>query len=323
MAHLHGYEIAGEPRSPLLSAGAGARGRLRLESADAGLLSRRGRLTVLREDRAGASFAVARHPSGFIVWGRRGGAFDAEPETGRIRCERGGASAEAWGHQLGTVVVPLLLAERGAPALHAAALRTDAGAVVLTGPSGRGKSTTAMLGAAAGHAPLADDAVVFHRGDRGPEIEAGGAGLWTTPRAGAVLDSPAGIATVPEPAAAKDDRGARRIHGAELAQPSGPTPVAAIVVLAERGARLEVDVLSPAAALQRLAAAMLHVGDLAAMQRSFRALAAVLERVPCFEATLPEGLAEARPAVSDLLARVTAPPAAQGRGSTPATAERK
>lgn len=248
---------------------------------------------VLHRDAAGPTFSIARRGSRFVVWGRGQGAAEADPGAGRIRVCRS-QDPEAWGHQLGTVTVPLLLAERGAAALHAAAFLGPAGAVVLAGGSGSGKSTTATLAAEQGMAPLADDAVVFAGGsDARPLLYAGGSGLWTTPRALAAAQR-ADRPGLP------DGRRSRRIHCPAIDQPRGAVSVAAIVVLGEREAELDVRSLPPAAALPKLVPALLHVGDRPALERSFAALAAVLERTPAWLVAMPAGLDAARDGVGEL-----------------------
>lgn len=64
-------------------------------------------------------------------------------------------------HLLLDQVLPRLLAHQGALVLHAAAVDTRGGAVLLVGRSGSGKSTLAAALAGTGLAVLADDAVVL------------------------------------------------------------------------------------------------------------------------------------------------------------------
>ena len=64
-------------------------------------------------------------------------------------------------HRLACLVMPLLLAERGDLALHAAVLARDGRAVAFCGASMRGKSTLAAKLAARGFALLGDDSAVL------------------------------------------------------------------------------------------------------------------------------------------------------------------
>ncbi len=298
MAHLHGYEIKGEPQPPLLSPGPGPRGSIIIEPCgEDSILAGRGDLTLLLEDDRGVAFAMARCGDRFVVWGRNRGSFEGDPRGLRVRTSPG-ADEAAWSHQLATVVIPLMLAERGAPALHASGVATDSGAVIFSGASGRGKSTTTVLATAHGLAPLADDAVVLAGGDGGPrEVYAAGRALWATPRAAAAA---AGTPDRSLPDARRD----RRIHRTSAPQRRGPVPVAALVALEPREEELSVSSLAPAEALQKLVPALLHVGDRAALQQSFSALAAALEVVPAWSVAMPEGLEAAREAVPALLETV-------------------
>lgn len=297
MTQLHGYTIAGEPLPELLAPGPGPLGTIEIEAADeAELLAPAAELTMLRDDARGAAFAIARRGHEVVVWGRGRGSFAVD--AGRLRVSTAAPeNGDSWAHQLATVVVPLALAERGAAAVHASGLVGPEGAILLAGASGRGKSTTALLAAGLGLAPIADDAVVFHGvGEVG--VFAAGAGLWATPRAAAAA---AGGGADGAP----DGRAARRIHRPAPGPPAGEVPVAALVALDERGPTLRAEPLSPARALQRLAPSLLHVGDRAALERAFTALAAVVERVPAWSVSMPDSLERTREQLPGLIERLT------------------
>jgi hypothetical protein len=300
MAHLHGYELVGEPLPGILAPGEGPLGVISIEpAAEPDLLSGWGELTVIREDGRGAFFAIARRERSFVVWGRARGTFEIEPRSMTLRTDPGPREG-AWAHQLATVAVPLALAERGSAAVHASGIVAPAGAILFAGPSGRGKSTTSFLASGLGFAPLADDAVVFVPAPAGGvRVFAGGAGFWATPRAAAVARGSGGEKLA-------DDRGSRRIERPAAEPPTGAVPVAAIAVLAERGATRSVEPLAPAEALQRLAPSLLHVGDRPALERAFSAMAAVVERVPAWTVSMPDRLDRARrelPGLIEQLAR--------------------
>ena len=83
--------------------------------------------------------------------------LDASAGTIDAPCET--VSGPEWEHRLLAYALPYLLGDRGDLILHGAAIDTPNGAVVLLGPSGRGKSTLALAAVAAGHRVLGDDAV--------------------------------------------------------------------------------------------------------------------------------------------------------------------
>ena len=96
-------------------------------------------------------------------------------------------------HRLACLVMPLLLAERGDLALHAAVLARDGRAVAFCGASMRGKSTLAAELAARGYALLGDDSAVLSLdGDDGHARLARAVGLAAAParRAGAARPRP-------------------------------------------------------------------------------------------------------------------------------------
>jgi hypothetical protein len=125
---------------------------------------------------SGSSFVIAREPDGSLVIScSLAGGFRLDPAGMRIEADANAEDAEVWEHRLGTVAVPLLLAEQGEVALHAAAIGDRGAAVAFAGRSGRGKSTLAHAAQQAGHAVLGDDAVVVERA-------AGGGLVWPGPR---------------------------------------------------------------------------------------------------------------------------------------------
>lgn len=301
MAHLHGYELNGGPLPGILAPGEGPLGRISIGLAEeADLLSPWGELTVIREDAHGVVFAIARRERSFVIWGRARGAFEVEPGSLALRTDPGPAPHEgAWAHQLATVAVPLALAERGSAAIHASGIVGPAGAILFAGPSGRGKSTTSFLASGLGFAPLADDAIVFVRSaEGGIRVFAGGTGFWATPRAAAAARGEKGTEL-------PDDRSSRRIEQAPAEPPPGPVRVAAVVVLAARGDALRADPLAPAEALKQLVPSLLHVGDRAALERAFGALASVVEKVPAWSVAMPDRLDRARRELPGLIERLS------------------
>lgn len=127
-----------------------------------------------------------------------------------------------WEHRLLAYALPYLLGELGMLILHGAVVETAAGAVVILGPSGRGKSTLTMAAVGSGHRVLGDDGVriTFDPADPGRPI------AW------------------PGLSAARSVRhnAAGRVVGKDThelpsqARCAQPLPVAAIVALSERSA---------------------------------------------------------------------------------------
>ena len=72
---------------------------------------------------------------------------------------RKAADSSIIGHLIGNQIVPRILAHKGNLVVHAAALRSGAGAFLLVGPSGSGKSTLAASFYATGLDLLGDDAI--------------------------------------------------------------------------------------------------------------------------------------------------------------------
>jgi hypothetical protein len=74
-------------------------------------------------------------------------------------------------HLLIDELIPALLANSGAGVLHGAAIAFEAGALVILGASGMGKSTLAASFALAGHALFSDDCVVLDPTAHGPVVQ--------------------------------------------------------------------------------------------------------------------------------------------------------
>ncbi|HEY1751704.1 MAG TPA: hypothetical protein VGG29_10590 [Caulobacteraceae bacterium] len=82
-----------------------------------------------------------------------------------------------------------LLHQRGQLAFHASAIEADGRAVMICGPSGRGKSTTAAALAQLGHPLLSDDlCALSFDADGAPRVHADGRQLKLAPDAVAALD---------------------------------------------------------------------------------------------------------------------------------------
>jgi hypothetical protein len=195
-----------------------------------------------------------------------------------VRCN-GGSGGDAWEHRIGTMAVPLLLAERGELAVHAAAIAVRGSAVLFAGSSGRGKSTLALAASEAGNPVLSEDGVTVDPGDELLRIWPGMRGV----RA-ATPEGRKGFVELPAAHEARE-----------------PLPLGAVCLLGERGERLEISSLSPAAAVPAFVPSLIHSGEPAALARAFALLARVLARVPAYRVSLPDDLRRVNASVRSLL----------------------
>jgi hypothetical protein len=278
MGSIHGYEIASGLPLRRLSAAPGIRGRIRLECASRSLLDHFGELTAWMEwdGIEDQSFALARTAGGLLACCSATGTFEIDAAAATITVA-GRRLDEAWEHRVGTTAVPLLLSERGDLALHASAVTVDGRAFLFCGPSGRGKSTLALLASQLGHPVVSEDGVVV-------TVNGGGPTAWPGPRGIQVSDG-------------------LRMLGSGL-EPTGPAPVAAICHLAERGDELSVNRLSPAEALPALAPNLIHAGGPESLRPAFAQLARAVQGTALFRVTMPDRISEAPTAARALLERL-------------------
>jgi hypothetical protein len=80
-----------------------------------------------------------------------------------------------------------------------------------------------------------------------------------------------------------------------------PCPVAAVVLLGERGEALEVEPLEPARALALLTPNLIHTGGRASIAAAFARLATLLRSVRAFGVSLPDDLGELPAATRKML----------------------
>jgi hypothetical protein len=280
MGSIFGYEVVSDLPLRRLSDATGARGRVSIVGADGSLLDRPGELTTWHDGSAGAGFALARSGGVLLAWCGATGEYEIDPSEATVRCN--GAGGDAWEHRIGTMALPLLLAERGELALHAAAVGAGDRAVLFAGPSGRGKSTLALAASENGHCVLSEDGVTIDPGDELLRIWPGLRGVRAAPP------------------------GARKgfIELPAEREAGEPLPLGAICMLGERGERLELTPLSPAAAVPALVPSLIHSGEPAALARAFGLLARALARVPAYRVSLPDDLGLIGPSVRSLLADI-------------------
>lgn len=280
-----------------LNASTGERGLISVELVTDSALDWSGELTAWLEWPGvdGPSFALARTRAALLAWCSATGAYEIDSRAGRIRVASPRLD-DSWEHRLGTMAIPLLLSERGDLALHASAVVTSPGAVLFSGPSGRGKSALALLASRHGHPVLTEDGAVV---DCAPEA----AVVWPGARGVRVGDELAAAAGLGPSRRANDAPRPLRTLDADV-QASEPAPVSAICLLMRRGARLEVGRLSPSEAVPALVPSLIHAGGPLALRHAFERLVRLVERVPVYRVTMPDRASGACDATRALLAEV-------------------
>ncbi len=222
----------------------------------------------------GTDYASGAWGTGYLLRGsdlrlqaRGGTRFQVNSEALSIRIEVPDAAMAALEAEISaglSSALPFLLREVGLYSLHAAAVRTSAGALLLPGLTGSGKSTTAGRLAALGWPLLSDDLLLLPADQPGKVLP-----FPREPRFRGVA-----LARFPE------------ITGMNLTPAEGPMPAVALVfprVGNDASTRLE-PMLAPSA-LSALIECSLMPGDAALVSHHFRLLA-VLARLPCYQLTL-------------------------------------
>jgi hypothetical protein len=281
-ATLYGYDVESDLPLERARTGPARRGTIRVRATAEPLLDRRGRLVRYDAD----VWALARTDGGLLVWCPGTGSYHAEIATGRIDVHPDERYEGFLEHRLACLVVPLLLAERGDLALHAAVLARDGRAVVFCGASMRGKSTIAAELAARGFDLLGDDSAVLS------------------------LDEDGGVLAWPGPSGSRLRRPGERVlralvHAGDGLGDTAPVALAAVVELGERGgAGVELQALEPIIAATSLYS-YAPQADGPAIARTFAMTARLVERVPVFRARLPDDLERAGDHAEALFSAVT------------------
>ena len=204
-------------------------------------------------------------------------------------------------HFLSDQVIPRVLAHRGDHVVHAGAVRSGDSAILMVGPSGRGKSTLAASFDQAGEPLLGDDAMVIGwQADR----------PFATPVYPSLRLLPDSIAAILPPSAATDEvahyTSKRRVR--LPIDDSGPAvAVTAIMVIGEPAEAIETRRLSAADACIALVtnSFALDPSDVAQAQRRLEASCRLAASVPTFEIRYPRDYAQlpmVRAAILDLVA---------------------
>jgi hypothetical protein len=266
-ATLYGYAIESEVPLPRARSGPATRGTIRVRTAGPELLERHGRL--VRYDPA--IWALARTEGGLLVWCPGTGSYHADVESCVIEVHPDERFEGFLEHRLACLVMPLMLAERGDLALHAAVVARDGRAVAFCGASMRGKSTLAAQLAGRGFEVLGDDSAVLSLvGDDGIVVWPGPSGSRLRPPGERVLRD--------------------LVHAANGRDRAAPVRLAAVVELGERGGtQVEIERLEPLTAATSIYA-YAPQADGPAVARTFGLVARLVERAPVFRARMPEDL---------------------------------
>jgi len=273
MGSLYGFEVKSELPLRRLNAAAGTRGELTIALAAKPLTAPDAEPTdSLVTDDGWCWFSAYELDRGeCLLQMPPTGSFLLEPEAGRVVVESTDGDAELLEHRLASSAICTLLARREDLVLHAAAVEAGGRAVVFCGPSMRGKSTLAGALGAAGCRLLGEDGIAIELAADGPLAHPGARGVRARRRG--------------------DDG---RLRTELLADP-GPgepaaCPVAAVVLLGERGAEFEVEALEPARALALLTPNLVHSGGRGSIGTAFQRLATLLSTVPALSVSLPDDL---------------------------------
>jgi hypothetical protein len=273
MGSLYGFEVKGDLPLRRLNSAPGTRGELVVEGAAEPLEAPAGEPagSLVGEDgrRWYASYEL--EDGDCLLRMPPTGSFLLQPSEGRIAVESTDGDAELLEHRLASSATCTLHSLRGDLALHAAAVEADGRAIVFCGPSLRGKSTLARALGEGGCRLLGEDGIAIELGDGGPVAHPGARGVR--------MRGPGGQRQRP---LLVDDPGAGE---------PGPCPVAAVVLLGERGAEFEVEPLVPARALALLTPNLIHSGGRGSIGAAFQRLASLLGPVPALQISLPDDLA--------------------------------
>ncbi|HEX5375603.1 MAG TPA: hypothetical protein VFW48_05550 [Solirubrobacterales bacterium] len=283
MASLYGFEVKTELPLERLNAAAGTRGELTIDVAREPLPApRRKPVSTLTGDDGRCFYASYELGDRCLLGLPPSGEFLLDPGAARLTVGIGDGDEALREHRIVSSAACTLLAMRGDLVLHASAVAIGDRAVLFCGPTGRGKSTLALALGEAGHGVLSEDGIAI-------DLERGAPVAFPGARGIRVRSS--------------DADGGRRTDLAPDPGPSEPPPcpVAAVVLLGERGGALTVEPLEAARALALLTPNLTHSGGRGAIAAAFGRLAHLLHTVPAFRASLPEDLDSLPSAAAGLL----------------------
>jgi hypothetical protein len=183
-------------------------------------------------------------------------------------------------------ILGFALRRRGALSLHASAVRVGAGALLMVGGHGRGKSTTAAALTRRGCALITDDVMHLRRGDSGWLAEPFAAGLRLWPEAVTLVLGPE--VSLPRITPTWDKRLLYE-PGFGTTPASPPIPVRSIAFLEAREAGPSAPRLSPIGSAESVVAlaansSASHLLDDEARVAEFEVLGDLVRRVRCIKA---------------------------------------
>ena len=283
MGSIYGFEVKTELPLRRLNAAPGTRGTLTVEVAREPLPAPRGEpVSTLIGDDGRRFYASYELGDRCLLELPPSGEFLLDPGAVRLTVGVGDDDEDLREHRIVSSAVCTLLAMRSDLALHASAVVVEERAVLFCGPSGRGKSTLALALGEAGKEVLSEDGVSISIGPEGPIAFPGARGI----RVRSVgPDGSRRTDLVPDPAPREPP----------------PCPIAAVVLLGERGEALAVEPLEAARSLALLTPNLTHSGGREAIATAFGRLARLLHTVPVFRAFLPEDLDSLPSAAAGLL----------------------
>jgi hypothetical protein len=283
MGSLYGFEVKAELPLRRLNAATGTRGELTIKAAAQPFPVPPGEpVSTLVGDDGRCFYASYELGGRCLLELPPSGEFLLDPDASRVAIHVGDDDEDLREHRIVSSAVCTLLAMRGDLVLHASVVAVEERAVLFCGPTGRGKSTLALSLGKAGHGVLGEDGVAISLERKEPIAYPGARGIRVR---------------------SLGSDGARRTDLASDPGPGEPPPcpVAAVVLLDERGGELSIEALPAARALALLTPNLTHSGGRAAIAAAFGRLARLLHTVPAFRASLPEDL-NSLPAVGlDLL----------------------
>lgn len=284
MGSLYGFEIESDLPLRRLNPADGTRGKLAVVQAEKSLdAPAQEPVSTLVDDAGRRWYASYELENGCCLLELPpSGSFKVDPAAGRVVVDRDDGDAELLEHRIASSALCVLLALRGDLVLHASAVEVDGRAVLFCGPTQRGKSTLARALGEAGYRLLGEDGIAIELGGKRPIAFPGARGVRSRRR---------------------DEQGRNRT---ELVNDPGggappPCPVAAVILLGERGETLSVERLEAARALALLTPNLVHSGGRGAIGAAFANLATLLGTVPAFTASLPDDLDLLSESAQDLL----------------------
>lgn len=236
------------------------------------------------------------------------GTFVVDAAAGAIEAQPARDTDEMWEHRMVGTAIPLLLAERGDLVVHAAAIETDAGAVLFVGPAGRGKSTLALTAPAVGLRVLAEDGV---------DVDGDGV-VWPGPRGVRVRQDVVDRLPFETRAQSSVTPGRKATHFIpDRLYADEPIPVAAVVLLAARSQQgLVTAPLESAAAVPGLVPSLIFGGS-DRLAQAFGLACRLVDAVPVFRAAMPDDLAAAPDALRTLVQLATGREPGNGSAQVP------